>query len=89
MHSSSQRFVGIYVRPTNQKYSDDANAFVLVPSLHSAKQKLFNFYEDKNAVGSSKRDSRSRFKSTKSMVCCSHNDQSNGSCYFYLVQKNI
>lgn len=39
MHSSSQRFVGIYVWPTNQKYSDDANAFVLVPSLHSAKQK--------------------------------------------------
>ena len=26
-------------------------------------------------------------KSTKSMFCCSHNDQSNGSCYFYLVQK--
>lgn len=83
MHSSSQRFVGIYVWPTNQKYSDDANAFVLVPSLHSAK------HEDKNAVGSSKRDSRSRFKSTKSMFCCSHNDQSNGSCYFYLVQKHI
>ena len=39
MHSSSQGFVGIYVWPTNQKYSDDAHVFVLVLSLHSAKQK--------------------------------------------------